>query len=161
MPSEPKIAPNSPIWFFEEFKGFFSTKLANFFAKWLVSTPQTTLGWWKVSFLKSPFYHNSLELLSVSMFLVQKRQKAKHCKPETVGKRKDPRISCLLFIVCLICNCGQNQMISLVLIFHLGFLDVRWDLKISWGFFKGLEVLEATPADLHLETDFPCSAHVR
>ena len=31
--------PNSPIWFFEEFKGFFSTKFDNFFAKWLVSTP--------------------------------------------------------------------------------------------------------------------------
>ena len=52
--------PNSPIWFFEEFKGFFSTKFDNFFAKWLVSTPWTTLGWWEVSFLKSPFYHNPL-----------------------------------------------------------------------------------------------------
>ena len=62
MPSEPKIAPNSPIWFFEEFRGFFPTNLANFFAKWLVSTQWTTLGWWEVSFLKSPFYHNPLDL---------------------------------------------------------------------------------------------------
>ena len=30
--------PNSPIWFFEEFKGFFLTEFANFFTKWLVLT---------------------------------------------------------------------------------------------------------------------------
>ena len=42
--------PNRPIWFFEEFKGFFSTKFAHFFANGLYQPPEQLLGGGKCRF---------------------------------------------------------------------------------------------------------------
>ena len=55
MPSEPKIAPNSPIWFFEEFRGFFSTKFSIFLPNVLYQPNEQLWGGGKCRFLNRPF----------------------------------------------------------------------------------------------------------